>query len=71
MMIPGIKPNYRYRVLPNGRMDRFDIFDLKTGEIVERNFSTQAEALEKIKALTDRAVSEEQTKREEITFGYS
>ena len=69
MRIPGIKANYRYRVLPNGRMDRFDIFDLKKDEIVEKGFRTQAEALVKVQELTDRAVSEE--KRREITFVYS
>ena len=58
MMIPGVKPIHRYKIIVRPNMREFAVLDMKTAERVSI-YLPRDKAEEKVRELTDKAVSEE------------
>lgn len=70
MIIPSVKPIYRFRLIIRPNMVDYAVLDLKTGERVTKYLSRD-KAEERARELTDKAISEEQKHRREIQHVYS
>ena len=70
MMIPGVKPIHRFKLIARPNMREFAVLDMKTGERVSKYLERDA-AEEKAGTLTALAISEEKNHRREIRLVYS
>lgn len=70
MMIPGVKPIHRFKLIVRPNMREFAVLDMKTAQRVSIYLSRD-KAEEKARKLTTLAISEEKNHRREIRLGYS
>lgn len=70
MLITGVKPIHRFKLIARPNMIEFAVFDMKTGEKVSI-YLPRDKAEEKARELTNLAISEEKEHRRAIAIGYS